>query len=64
MDKVKQYVIDRLKEGSTWRGFVLCITASGVALQPNQIEAILFAGMFVSGLIGAIAPDKKESVPQ
>ena len=55
---MKQYILDRLKEPSTWRGIALCITAAGVALKPDQIDAIVFIGLFISGGIGAVTPDQ------
>jgi len=53
------YILDRLKEASTWRGLALCVTACGVALRPEQIDAIIFLGLMASGVIGAIMPDNK-----
>jgi hypothetical protein len=53
-----QYLKDRMKEPSTWRGLALCLTAFGVAMTPEQIAAITVVGLFISGLIGAATPDK------
>ena len=53
-----QYLLDRAKEPSTWRGLVLIITSCGIAIGPEQIEAISFAGLFVAGLIGAATKDQ------
>lgn len=55
----RQYLLDRIKEPSTWRGVTMIFTAFGIALKPEQIEAITFVGLFVSGLIGAASPEKK-----
>lgn len=52
------YLKARLKEPSTWRGLALCLTAFGIVLTPDQIEAIMVVGLFISGLIGAGTPDK------
>ena len=41
-----------LSEASTWRGMVLIATALGVRLDPDQIDAIVAAGLALSGLIG------------
>lgn len=41
-----------LSEASTWRGLVLIITALGVQLDPEQIDAIVAAGLAINGLIG------------
>lgn len=53
----KQYLLDRMKEPSTWRGLVLVVTSCGIALKPDQIEAISFIGLFIAGLLGAATPD-------
>lgn len=55
----KQYIIDRLAEPSTWRGLVLVITAFGVKINPEQIEAIVFVGLFIAGMLGAVTKDSK-----
>lgn len=54
-----RYLLNRLKEASTWRGLVLVITALGVQLTPDQLSAIVATGLAVSGLIGAFFPDKQ-----
>lgn len=55
---MKDYLIDRAKEPSTWRGFVLILTAIGVPVAPAMAEAIVSVGLAVAGLIGVAAPDK------
>ena len=57
---MKTYIIDRLKEASTWRGIVALITAAGVALTPEQQAAIVSAGLAVIGLIGVLLGDQKK----
>lgn len=52
-----QYVIDRLKEASTWRGIVAFATALGVGLTPEQSNAIIAVGLGIIGVIGAFFPD-------
>lgn len=49
---MKQYIIDRLSEASTWRGIVLLLTAFGVSLSPDQGEAVVTVGLAVAGLVG------------
>ena len=53
--------IPRLEQPSTWRGLTLVITACGVALKPDQAEAIGVAGAAFAGLLGVFLPD---STPQ
>lgn len=57
MSNLTKYILERLKEASTWRGIVALITAVGVALSPEQVEAIVAAGLAVVGLIGVLTPD-------
>lgn len=49
----------KLKEASTWRGIIWIITAGGVVLTDLQIEAIISAGMALTGLIDVFKKDKK-----
>ena len=52
------YFLCRLKEPSTWRGMVAILTAFGVTISPEQVEAIVAVGLSVMGLIGLLTPDK------
>lgn len=56
---MSQYLIERAKEPSTWRGLVLILTALGVPLAPEMQSAIVSVGLAVAGLIGVATPDKK-----
>lgn len=55
---MKQYILDRAKEPSTWRGVTLLLTAIGVPMAPGMAEAIISAGLALAGLIGMITVDK------
>jgi hypothetical protein len=55
---MKAYVLERMKEPSTWRGLVLLLTALGVPLAPGVSDAIIAAGLGLAGLIGAVMPDR------
>jgi hypothetical protein len=57
-----KWIIDRLKEGSTWRGLVWLLTVCGVLLTPEQAEAIGLAGMALAGLLGVFLPDDQKTV--
>lgn len=48
------YLIERLKEPSTYRGIVLIITAFGAKISPEQTEAIVSTGLLIAGFIGAL----------
>ena len=54
-----QFILERGKEASTWRGLVAIVTAAGVTLSPELAEAIIALGLAVIGLIGVITADKK-----
>lgn len=55
---MKDYILDRAKEPSTWRGLVLLLTAIGVPVAPALADTIVSVGLAVAGLIGVAAPDK------
>ena len=55
---MRDYLISRALEPSTWRGLVLIASALGAALSPDQKEAIVTGGLLLAGLIGAAVPDK------
>jgi len=52
-----KYITDRLKERSTWLGIIAIVTAAGVALTPEQTEAIAAAGAAVGGLVAVFTAD-------
>lgn len=52
------YILDRLKEPSTWRGILAMVTAVGVKLHPELQEAIISAGLALIGLVNIF---RKES---
>ena len=55
---MKAYMIERLKEPSTWRGIIMLLTAIGVPVAPAMADAIISVGLAVAGLIGVATPDK------
>jgi len=56
---MKEFLLARGKEASTWRGLVALLTAVGVAISPEQADAIVALGLAVIGAIGVFAADKK-----
>jgi len=56
---MKQYILERAKEPSTWRGAILFLTAIGVPIAPQLADAIVTAGLGLAGLIGILTPDRK-----
>ena len=51
---MKNYILDRAKEPSTWRGAILFLTAIGVPIHPELQTAIVSAGLGIAGLIGVV----------
>ena len=55
---MKDYLLSRAKEPSTWRGLILILTAIGVPIAPALGDSIVAVGLAVAGLIGVATPDK------
>jgi len=51
------FILARLKERSTWVGIITVITAAGVTISPERIEAIAGAGTAIVGAILAFTAD-------
>ena len=56
--KMKNYLINRAKEASTWRGIILLLTAVGVPIAPAMADAIVSIGLALAGAVGVLAADK------
>lgn len=52
------YIIERLKERSTWIGLTALATAFGVYISPEMQNAIITIGVALAGLIHTVTPDK------
>jgi hypothetical protein len=57
---MKDYILDRAREPSTWRGAILFLTAIGVPIAPALSEAIVTAGLGLAGLIGMLTSDHRD----
>ena len=53
-----KYILDRLKEPSSWRGLVMVATAFGVSVSPELLPSIIAAGTGLAGIIGFAFKDK------
>lgn len=53
-----QYILDRLKEASTWRGLVALLAAFGVTISPEQSEQVIALGLAIIGTIAVFFKDK------
>lgn len=54
-----KFIKDRLKERSTWLGLIAVVTAAGVALTPEQKEAIASLGVAIGGIVAVFTADAK-----
>lgn len=55
---MKNYLLARAKEASTWRGIILLLTAIGVPVAPALADSIISAGLAIAGLVGVMSADK------
>lgn len=55
---MKDYILARAKEPSTWRGLFLLLTAIGVPVAPEMANAIITIGLGLAGAVGVASPDK------
>lgn len=55
---MKNYILARAKEPSSWRGLFLILTAIGVPVAPEMANAIITIGLGIAGAIGVAVPDK------
>ena len=53
------WIIERLQEPSTWRGFTMLATAAGITISPELMPHIVAVGTAVAGLLGVITKDKQ-----
>lgn len=53
-----QFILERGKEASTWRGLVAIVTAAGISLSPELAEALIALGLAVIGILGVFTKDK------
>lgn len=54
------WLLDRLKEKTTWLGLTALVTSAGIALSPELAEAIAVAGVAIAGLIAVVTEEKKK----
>jgi hypothetical protein len=49
-----QYLLERAKEPSSWRGAVFLLASAGVGIAPELSDAIITTGVAVAGLLGVV----------
>ena len=57
---LKDYIVGRLREPSTYRGLFMLAGALGVTLSPEQQTAIITLVMAAVGVVGVFLPDGKK----
>ena len=55
-----KYLLERLKEVSTYQGIIAMLTAVGVAVSPELAAAIASCGVGVFTLVSVIMAEKKK----
>ncbi len=58
MTSLLAWLRGRLRERSTWLGLTSLITACGMALSPEQVEAIAAIGLALGGVLAAFTADR------
>ena len=58
-DAIVNYVIDRLREFSTWRGIAALAATGGVLVAPEQLDAVYKTFIAVLGLAAVFMPTRK-----
>ena len=58
-DAIVNYLIERLREFSTWRGIAALAATGGVLIAPEQLDAVYKTFVAVLGLSAVFMPEKK-----
>ncbi len=53
---ILEYILDRMKERSTWLSLSSALTGMGIAVKPDQWQLIMAIGMGIPGIITAFLP--------
>lgn len=57
--KAIPYLLEQLKQTSTWRGLILVGTAlTGMKVPEEKAAAVVMVGLAIVGVIGALLPDR------
>ena len=60
LQSLKNYLVSRGQESSTWRGLIMLATGFGAALKPEMADSVITVGIFLTGAVGALLPDAKK----
>jgi hypothetical protein len=61
--KFQEFALARLKERSTWLGFIAILSAAGLTISPDAVEMIAATGSGIAGLVLVFTSDKKKAAP-
>lgn len=53
---ILEYILDRMKERSTWLSLSSALTGMGIAVKPDQWQLIMAIGMGIPGIVTAFLP--------
>lgn len=56
---MKDYILSRAKEPSTWRGLVFMLTSLGLGIAPELATLIVTVGTGIAGIVGVVSADTK-----
>lgn len=54
-----KWALLRLKEPSSWAGFSALLVSAGIALNPQQSQALIALGCAIAGFLAVMLPEKK-----
>ncbi|WP_420403306.1 hypothetical protein [Nisaea sp.] len=60
MNLDRTWLLNRLRERSTWLGVTACLASLGIAVAPELRDAIAGFGVAAAGLVAALTADKDE----
>lgn len=52
------WIVDRLKEPSTWAGLGTLLVVNGVALPPGVMPLVVQAGVSIAGILAIVIHEK------
>jgi hypothetical protein len=58
---VVAYVLERLREFSTWRGIAALAATAGVVVAPEQLDAVYKTFIAVLGAMAVFGPGRKKA---
>lgn len=59
VNAIANYMLERLREFSTWRGLAALAATTGVLIAPVQLDAAYKAFVAVLGLVAVVSPNPK-----